>query len=84
MKPFYILVLIIGIAISLFGVISTSGDLINLIMSCRGMGTACWGYISVFEKELIKAPIIHVPILVLGLLILLFAYGKLKTINRTD
>ena len=71
MKPFYIFLLIIGIASTSFGVYMT-------VVAFR---IEKWLPDRIdFGWELF----IVSPAWVIGLLIVLFAYGKLKTINRTD
>ena len=80
MKPFYILLLIIGISVTLLG-IYISIDSIRQYMVFQELTKEL--------QELVQADYLLVIVVgamtfVIGLLISLFGYGRLKTITRTD
>ena len=80
MKPFYILLLIIGISVTLLG-IYISIDSIRQYMVFQELTEEL--------QELAKVDYLLVIVVgamtfVIGLLISLFGYGRLKTITRTD
>ena len=80
MKPFYILLLIIGISVTLLG-IYISIDSIRQYMSFQELTKELQ---ELAQADYLLVIVVGAMTFVIGLLISLFGYGRLKTITRTD
>ena len=80
MKPFYILLLIIGISVTLLG-IYISIDSIRQYMVFQELTEELQ---ELAQADYLLVIVVGAMTFVIGLLISLFGYGKLKTITRTD
>ena len=80
MKPFYILLLIIGISVTLLG-IYISIDSIRQYMSFQELNPAIQ---ELAQGNYLLVIVVGAMTIIIGLLISLFGYGRLKTISRTD
>jgi hypothetical protein len=81
MKPFYLLLLIIGIPITIIG-IWISIDSIKLYMVLQDIYVA--EGLNNHIQDHIAVIVIGAITFLIGLLISLFSYRRLKTITRTD
>ena len=82
MKPFYILLLIIGISVAILG-IYISIDSIQVYMTLQG-APEDFGSMKDSRQNTVLVIVVGAVTIVIGLLISLFSYGRLKTISRTD
>ena len=80
MKPFYILLLIIGISVTLLG-IYISIDSIRQYMVFQALTKELQ---ELAQADYLLVIVVGAMTFVIGLLISLFGYGRLKTITRTD
>ena len=80
MKPFYILLLIIGISVTLLG-IYISIDSIRQYMVFQELTEELQ---ELAQADYLLVIVVGAMTFVIGLLIALFGYGRLKTITRTD
>ena len=80
MKPFYILLLIIGISVTLLG-IYISIDSIRQYMVFQKVAEEIQ---ELAQADYLLVIVVGAITFVIGLLISLFGYGRLKTISRTD
>ncbi|MCH2545935.1 MAG: hypothetical protein MK015_09520 [Alphaproteobacteria bacterium] len=80
MKPFYILLLIIGISVTLLG-IYISIDSIRQYMVFQELTEELQ---ELAQADYLLVIVVGAMTFVIGLLISLFGYGRLKTITRTD
>ena len=80
MKPFYILLLIIGISVTLLG-IYISIDSIRQYMVFQELTEELQ---ELAQADYLLVIVVGAVTIVIGLLISLFGYGRLKTITRTD
>ena len=80
MKPFYILLLIIGISVTLLG-IYISIDSIRQYMVFQELTKELQ---ELAQADYLLVIVVGAMTFVIGLLISLFGYGRLKTISRTD
>mgnify|MGYP000406778585 FL=1 len=80
MKPFYILLLIIGISVTLLG-IYISIDSIRQYMVFQELTKELQ---ELAQADYLLVIVVGAMTFVIGLLISLFGYGRLKTITRTD
>ena len=80
MKPFYILLLIIGISVTLLG-IYISIDSIRQYMVFQELTEELQ---ELAQADYLLVIVVGAMTFVIGLLISLFSYGRLKTISRTD
>ena len=80
MKPFYILLLIIGISVTLLG-IYISIDSIRQYMVFQELTEELQ---ELAQADYLLVIVVGAVTFVIGLLISLFSYGKLKTISSTD
>ena len=80
MKSFYILLLIIGISVTLLG-IYISIDSIRQYMVFQELTEELQ---ELAQADYLLVIVVGAMTFVIGLLISLFGYGRLKTITRTD
>ena len=80
MKPFYILLLIIGISVAILG-IYISIDSIRQYMVFQKVAEEIQ---ELAQADYLLVIVVGAITFVIGLLISLFGYGRLKTITRTD
>jgi len=80
MKPFYILLLIIGISVTLLG-IYISIDSIRQYMVFQELTEELQ---ELAQADYLLVIVVGAMTIVIGLLISLFGYGRLKTITRTN
>ena len=80
MKPFYILLLIIGISVTLLG-IYISIDSIRQYMVFQELTEELQ---ELAQADYLLVIVVGAMTFVIGLLISLFGYGRLRTITRTD
>jgi hypothetical protein len=80
MKPFYILLLIIGISVTLLG-IYISIDSIRQYMVFQELTKELQ---ELAQADYLLVIVVGAMTFVIGLLISLFGYGRLRTITRTD
>ena len=80
MKPFYILLLIIGISVTLLG-IYISIDSIRQYVVFQELTEELQ---ELAQADYLLVIVVGAMTFVIGLLISLFGYGRLKTITRTD
>ena len=80
MKPFYILLLIIGISVAILG-IYISIDSIRQYMVFQELTEELQ---ELAQADYLLVIVVGAMTFVIGLLISLFGYGRLKTITRTD
>tara|TARA_B100000809_G_C14934197_1_gene457989 strand:+ start:541 stop:783 length:243 start_codon:yes stop_codon:yes gene_type:complete len=80
MKPFYILLLIIGISVAILG-IYISIDSIRQYMVFQKVAEEIQ---ELAQADYLLVIVVGAITFVIGLLISLFGYGRLKTISRTD
>ena len=80
MKPFYILLLIIGISVNLLG-IYISIDSIRQYMVFQELTKELQ---ELAQADYLLVIVVGAMTFVIGLLISIFGYGRLKTITRTD
>ena len=80
MKPFYILLLIIGISVTLLG-IYISIDSIRQYMVFQELTEELQ---ELAQADYLLVIVVGAMTFVIGLLISLFGYGRLKIITRTD
>ena len=80
MKPFYILLLIIGISVTLLG-IYISIDSIRQYMVFQELTEELQ---ELAQADYLLVIVVGAMTIVIGLLISLFGYGRLKTITLTD
>ena len=80
MKPFYILLLIIGISVTLLGIYIFI-DSIRQYMVFQELTEELQ---ELAQADYLLVIVVGAMTFVIGLLISLFGYGRLKTITRTD
>ena len=80
MKPFYILLVIIGISVAILG-IYISIDSIRQYMVFQKVAEEIQ---ELAQADYLLVIVVGAITFVIGLLISLFGYGRLKTISRTD
>jgi len=80
MKPFYILLLIIGISVTLLGIYIFI-DSIRQYMVFQELTKELQ---ELAQADYLLVIVVGAMTFVIGLLISLFGYGRLKTITRTD
>ena len=80
MKPFYILLLIIGIPVTLLGIFISIFS-IRQYMVFQELNPAIQ---ELAQGNYLLVIVVGAMTIIIGLLISLFGYGRLKTISRTD